>query len=102
MGLDIEVVKTAEAPRTPALNRVDTTTNPSASPSPNNNNDSMIDLATLQSTLANKDVHGAMEAFGKLLLQNSMLTPNNTTDQEQQNAIMAQLVRAVQQRDMER
>ncbi|KAI2508879.1 hypothetical protein MHU86_5489 [Fragilaria crotonensis] len=101
LGLDIEVVKTAEAPTTPSLNRGDATLNPTASPSPSNNN-TMIDLATLQSTLANKDVHGAMEAFGKLLLQNSMLTPGNTTDQEQQNAIMAQLVRAVQQHEMER
>ena len=64
LGLDIEVVKTAEAPTTPSLNRGDATLNPTASPSPSNsNNNTMIDLATLQSTLAKQGCswcHGSL------------------------------------------
>ena len=57
-----------------------------------------MDLATLQSTLANKDVQGAMEAFGNLLRQNSMMSNN----EQEQAAILAQLVQAVEQHSMER
>ena len=112
LGVDIEVIHAMDA-TTP--NHLDTAMSPTlpstrTSPPSNDANNSTsgdynstttttsMDLATLQSTLANKDVHGAMEAFGNLLRQNSMMM----TNEQEQAAILAQLVQAVQQHQMER
>jgi hypothetical protein len=87
LGLDVTVTETI-VPMTPTTATTTSVISPTTTPS---SNDAM---AALHATLQSKDVNGAIEAFGKILSGMGSSVENEI--------IMAQLIQAVQQKQMER